>query len=81
MKSCKYLIVNFQFLFFFFSLHLSLINAWLWLVISLVFFFFFSEFCSYWTNPEKISNVEHLEQMENSLRESLNQIRAHRVWL
>ncbi|XP_021910461.1 agamous-like MADS-box protein AGL30 isoform X2 [Carica papaya] len=33
---------------------------------------------SYWTNPEKISNVEHLEQMENSLRESLNQIRAHR---
>ncbi|XP_038692664.1 agamous-like MADS-box protein AGL30 isoform X1 [Tripterygium wilfordii] len=33
---------------------------------------------SYWNNPEKINNVEDLGQMENSLRESLNQIRAHK---
>uniref|UniRef100_A0AAU7LJE1 MADS46 n=1 Tax=Hippophae rhamnoides TaxID=193516 RepID=A0AAU7LJE1_9ROSA len=29
---------------------------------------------SCWTNPEKINSVEHLDQMENSLRESLNGI-------
>lgn len=29
---------------------------------------------SYWNNPEKIENVEHLRQMEDSLKESLNQI-------
>ncbi|KAM7269154.1 hypothetical protein ACFE04_024651 [Oxalis oulophora] len=33
---------------------------------------------SVWTNPEKIDNVEHLGQMENSLRESLNHIQAHK---
>ncbi|KAM7252111.1 hypothetical protein ACFE04_023994 [Oxalis oulophora] len=33
---------------------------------------------SYWTNPDKIDNVEDLGQMENSLRESLNNIRAHK---
>ncbi|XP_038724172.1 agamous-like MADS-box protein AGL30 isoform X2 [Tripterygium wilfordii] len=33
---------------------------------------------SYWNNPEKINNVEDLGQMENSLRESLNQIRTHK---
>ncbi|KAM6571064.1 agamous-like MADS-box protein AGL30 isoform X1 [Cannabis sativa] len=33
---------------------------------------------SYWTNPDKIDSVEHLGQMENSLRESLNQIRSHK---
>ncbi|KAJ0038454.1 hypothetical protein Pint_22792 [Pistacia integerrima] len=33
---------------------------------------------SYWTNPEKINSVEHLGQMENSIRESLNQIRLHK---
>ena len=35
--------------------------------------------CSYWTNPDKIDSVEHLSQIEHSLRESLNQIRAHKV--
>ncbi|KAL2935209.1 Agamous-like MADS-box protein AGL65 [Bienertia sinuspersici] len=33
---------------------------------------------SCWSNPDKIDNVEHLRQMENSLRESLNQIRLHK---
>ncbi|KAI9387424.1 hypothetical protein POPTR_010G167300v4 [Populus trichocarpa] len=31
---------------------------------------------SYWTNPDKINSIEHLGQLENSLRESLNQIRS-----
>ncbi|XP_073295420.1 agamous-like MADS-box protein AGL65 isoform X1 [Primulina huaijiensis] len=29
---------------------------------------------SWWTNPDKIEDVEHLNQMENSLMESLNRI-------
>ncbi|KAK6925022.1 Transcription factor, MADS-box, partial [Dillenia turbinata] len=33
---------------------------------------------SCWSNPEKIDNVEHLRQMEDSLRESLNRIRLHK---
>ncbi|KAK4598550.1 hypothetical protein RGQ29_015847 [Quercus rubra] len=33
---------------------------------------------SYWTTPDKINSVEHLGQMEDSLRESLNQIRTHK---
>ncbi|XP_022151253.1 agamous-like MADS-box protein AGL30 isoform X2 [Momordica charantia] len=33
---------------------------------------------SYWANPDKINNVDHLTQLEDSLRESLNQIRAHK---
>lgn len=33
---------------------------------------------SYWTNPDKIDSVEHLGQMENSLRESLNRIQTHK---
>ncbi|KAJ6982672.1 agamous-like MADS-box protein AGL30 isoform X4 [Populus alba x Populus x berolinensis] len=33
---------------------------------------------SYWTNPDKINSIEHLGQLENSLRESLNQIRSHK---
>ncbi|KAF5443346.1 hypothetical protein F2P56_035907 [Juglans regia] len=33
---------------------------------------------SYWTNLDKINSVEHLGQMEDSLRESLNQIRTHK---
>uniref|UniRef100_A0AAU7LJL7 MADS90 n=1 Tax=Hippophae rhamnoides TaxID=193516 RepID=A0AAU7LJL7_9ROSA len=33
---------------------------------------------SYWTNSEKINSVEHLEQMENSLRESLNEIQRQK---
>ncbi|CAK9138121.1 unnamed protein product [Ilex paraguariensis] len=33
---------------------------------------------SFWCNPDKVDNVEHLRQMEDSLRESLNQIRMHK---
>lgn len=33
---------------------------------------------SCWSNPDKIDNVEHLRQMENSLSESLNLIRLHK---
>ncbi|PWA93389.1 transcription factor, MADS-box [Artemisia annua] len=33
---------------------------------------------SYWSNPDKIDNVEHLKQMEDSLRESLDRIRMHK---
>lgn len=35
---------------------------------------------SYWNNPDKIGNIEHLSQMEDSLRESLNRIRMQKVW-
>ncbi|GMQ10656.1 hypothetical protein CsSME_00053577 [Camellia sinensis var. sinensis] len=33
---------------------------------------------SCWSNPDKIDNIEHLSQMEESLRESLNQIRMQK---
>ncbi|TKY69662.1 MADS-box transcription factor 1 [Spatholobus suberectus] len=33
---------------------------------------------SYWTDLSKINSVEQLGQMENSLKESLNQIRSHK---
>uniref|UniRef100_A0A5B6YHZ7 Putative agamous-like MADS-box protein AGL17 n=1 Tax=Davidia involucrata TaxID=16924 RepID=A0A5B6YHZ7_DAVIN len=33
---------------------------------------------SLWSNPDKIDNVEHLMQMEDSLRESLNRIHLHK---
>ncbi|XP_028762033.1 agamous-like MADS-box protein AGL30 isoform X2 [Neltuma alba] len=33
---------------------------------------------SHWTELDKINNVEQLEQMENSLRESINQLRMHK---
>ncbi|XP_073015146.1 agamous-like MADS-box protein AGL30 isoform X1 [Primulina eburnea] len=33
---------------------------------------------SWWTNPDKIEDVEHLNQMENSLMESLNRIRMQK---
>ncbi|KAK9669220.1 hypothetical protein RND81_13G116600 [Saponaria officinalis] len=33
---------------------------------------------SCWSNPDKIDNVEPLQQMEDSLTESLNQIRLHK---
>ncbi|KAJ7953832.1 Agamous-like MADS-box protein [Quillaja saponaria] len=32
----------------------------------------------YWTEPDKVNSVEHLGQMENSLRESLGQIRTRK---
>jgi hypothetical protein len=34
---------------------------------------------SYWTEPDKINNVEHLGQLEISIRQSLDQLRAHKV--
>ncbi|XVE54776.1 hypothetical protein DITRI_Ditri03aG0109200 [Diplodiscus trichospermus] len=33
---------------------------------------------SYWSNPDKIDNVEHLRQMEDSLRESIERIQIHK---
>ncbi|KAE8707417.1 MADS-box transcription factor 16 [Hibiscus syriacus] len=33
---------------------------------------------SYWSNPDKIDNIEHLRQMEDSLRESIERIRIHK---
>ncbi|CAD5317993.1 unnamed protein product [Arabidopsis thaliana] len=33
---------------------------------------------SYWTEPDKINNVEHLGQLEISIRQSLDQLRAHK---
>ncbi|XP_017217155.2 agamous-like MADS-box protein AGL30 [Daucus carota subsp. sativus] len=32
----------------------------------------------YWSDPDKIDNIEHLRQMEESLSESLSQIRIHK---
>lgn len=52
----------------------------LWLVTFLTSFILFWV-CSYWINPDKINTVEDLGQMEDSLRESLNQIRTHKVCL
>ncbi|GAB4845463.1 Agamous-like MADS-box protein agl65 [Ancistrocladus abbreviatus] len=33
---------------------------------------------SYWSNPDKVDNVEHLNQMEDSVRETLNRIHLHK---
>ncbi|XP_017251659.1 agamous-like MADS-box protein AGL65 isoform X1 [Daucus carota subsp. sativus] len=33
---------------------------------------------SYWSDPDKIDNIEHLRHMEESLSESLSQIRIHK---
>ncbi|KAG8379196.1 hypothetical protein BUALT_Bualt07G0063100 [Buddleja alternifolia] len=33
---------------------------------------------SWWTNPDKIEDTEHLTQMENSLRESLDRVCMHK---
>ncbi|XP_012839361.1 PREDICTED: agamous-like MADS-box protein AGL12 isoform X1 [Erythranthe guttata] len=33
---------------------------------------------SWWANPDKIEDIEHLNQMENSLRETLNRTRMHK---
>ncbi|XP_071692234.1 agamous-like MADS-box protein AGL65 [Rutidosis leptorrhynchoides] len=33
---------------------------------------------SYWSNSDKIENIEHLKQMEDSLRKSLDRIRMHK---
>ncbi|KAJ4842839.1 hypothetical protein Tsubulata_034332 [Turnera subulata] len=33
---------------------------------------------SFWTDPDKINSIEHLRQLENSLKESLNRIQAHK---
>ncbi|KAJ6350564.1 hypothetical protein OIU78_006679 [Salix suchowensis] len=36
---------------------------------------------SFWTNPDKITSLEHLGQLESSLSESLNRIRSHKEHL
>lgn len=51
-----------------------------WSVVLLLIVYFI-EFCRYWTNPDKINSMEHLGQMENSLRDSLNHLRMHKVSL
>ncbi|XWS51149.1 hypothetical protein CRYUN_Cryun12cG0152100 [Craigia yunnanensis] len=33
---------------------------------------------SYWSNPDKIDNIEHLRQMEDSLRECIRRIRIYK---
>ncbi|URD72047.1 MADS-box transcription factor 68 [Musa troglodytarum] len=33
---------------------------------------------SYWTDPDKISNIDHIRAMEQSLKESLSRIQAHK---
>ncbi|KAJ9140470.1 hypothetical protein P3X46_031116 [Hevea brasiliensis] len=33
---------------------------------------------SYWSNPGKVDSIEHLSQMEDSLKESINQIRLQK---
>ncbi|KAM0948490.1 putative transcription factor MADS-type1 family [Dioscorea sansibarensis] len=34
---------------------------------------------SYWTDMEKIDNIDHIRAMEDSLKESLNRVRLHKV--
>lgn len=38
-------------------------------------------FFSYWSNPGKVDSIERLSQMEDSLKESINQIRLQKVCL
>ncbi|XP_039030594.1 agamous-like MADS-box protein AGL65 [Hibiscus syriacus] len=33
---------------------------------------------SYWSNPDRIDSVEHLQQMEDTLRESIERVRIHK---
>ncbi|KAL6908090.1 hypothetical protein ACP4OV_002260 [Aristida adscensionis] len=33
---------------------------------------------SYWSEPEKVENIDHIRAMEQSLKESLNRIRMHK---
>ncbi|XP_050221843.1 agamous-like MADS-box protein AGL65 isoform X2 [Mercurialis annua] len=33
---------------------------------------------SYWSNPDKVDRIDHLRQMEDSLKDSINQIRLHK---
>ncbi|KAK3120665.1 hypothetical protein QOZ80_9AG0691660 [Eleusine coracana subsp. coracana] len=33
---------------------------------------------SYWSDPEKVENIDHIRAMEQSLQESLNRIRMHK---
>ncbi|XP_066338542.1 agamous-like MADS-box protein AGL65 isoform X2 [Miscanthus floridulus] len=33
---------------------------------------------SYWSDPEKVENIDHIRAMEQSLRESLNRIQIHK---
>lgn len=58
----------------FVSLWLS-IDSWVWnCILSLSYYIY-----SYWSNPEKIDNIEHLRQMEDSLRDSIGRLRQHKV--
>lgn len=41
----------------------------------------FMPFFSYWSNPGKVDSIERLSQMEDSLKESINQIRLQKVCL
>lgn len=41
--------------------------------------FYLPNYCSYWSNPNKIDNIGHLNQMENSLRESIKGILLKKV--
>lgn len=34
---------------------------------------------SYWTEVEKVDSIDDLQQLENSIRQSLYQIRVHKV--
>jgi hypothetical protein len=36
-------------------------------------------FFSYWSDPEKVDNIDHIRAMEQSLKESLNRIGIHKV--
>ena len=36
---------------------------------------------SYWTEVEKIDSIDDLQQLENSVRQYLYEIRAHKVYL
>lgn len=77
--------VNYLQIFFFFFILFGFccmpfyrIHPWSVVLLLIVYFI---EFCRYWTNPDKINSVEHLGQMENSLRDSLNHLRMHKVSL
>lgn len=74
--------VNYLHIFFFFfgfcCMPFYRIHPWSVVLLLIVYFI---EFCRYWTNPDKINSMEHLGQMENSLRDSLNHLRMHKVSL
>lgn len=50
-------------------------DVWSRVVYNYNFTFYFS----YWADPNKINNIDHIRAMEQSLKESLNRIQAHKV--